>query len=76
MRPRVTWLRVIAGLAVLVVAGSAIAQSVRQGNWAPVLSVSWLLGVVAASWPHTGRGCWPGRRAGAGRGRQMSHLAG
>ena len=57
MGSRVAWLRVISALAVLVVAGSAIAQSARQGSWAPVLSVSWLLCVVAVSWPGTRRGC-------------------
>jgi hypothetical protein len=62
MRPRTSWLYMVAGLAVALVAVSAIAQSVREGNWSPLASVSWLPGVVAATWPGTARRCLPRRR--------------
>jgi len=62
MRSRGSWLRVVSALAFAVVAVSAIVQSVREGSWSPLLSVSWLLGVVAATWPRTSRRCLPGRR--------------
>jgi hypothetical protein len=56
--------QVIAGLAAGLVAVSAVVQAVRQGSWAPVESVSWLLVIVAVTWPGTRRaGCWPRRRA-------------
>ena len=57
--------QVVAGLAAGLVAVSAVVQAVRQGSWAPIESVSWLLAViVAATWPGTRRaGCWPRRRA-------------
>jgi hypothetical protein len=58
-------IRVVAGLAAGLVAVSAVVQAVRQGSWAPIESVSWLLVVIfAATWPGTRRaGCWPRRRA-------------
>lgn len=56
--------QVIAGLAAGLVAVSAVVQAVRQGSWAPIDSVSWLLVVIAVTWPRTRRtGCWPRRRA-------------
>jgi hypothetical protein len=73
MRSGKACLRVLAGLAGLIVAGSAIAQAVRQGSWAPVYSESWLLGVVAAVWPRAGHGrC----RAWITGGRQVNRPAG
>jgi hypothetical protein len=56
-----TWLRALVGLVGLVVAGSVIAQAVRQGNWDPVLSMSGILGALVAIWPLSGRTCrrWP-----------------
>lgn len=62
MRPRTSWLYVLAALALALVAVSAIAQSVRESSWSPLISVSWLLGVVAATWPRTARCCLPRRR--------------
>jgi hypothetical protein len=68
MRSGRTWLRVLAGLVGLVVAGSVIAQAVRQGSWTPILSMSGILGALVAIWPLSGRRCrrWPrsGREAG------------
>ena len=56
--------QVVAGLAAVLVAVSAVVQAVRQGSWAPVDSVSWLLVVIAVTWPRTGRAaCRPRRRA-------------
>jgi hypothetical protein len=59
--------RLVAGLIVLVVAGSTIALAVRQGSWSPILSMSWFPAVVAA-WaaasagrPGTAGRCWPRR---------------
>jgi hypothetical protein len=62
MRPRRSWLYMVAGLAVALVAVSAIVQSVREGSWSPLVSVSWLLGVVVVTWPGTARCCLPRRR--------------
>lgn len=79
MRSGKTCLRVLAGLVGLVVAGSIIAQAVRQGSWGPVLSEGWLLAVVAATWPQAGRGRCRGWRPGPGRGtggRQVNRPAG
>lgn len=57
------WLYVVAGLAALLVAVSAIVQSVRQGSWSPVLSVGWLAAVIiAATSPRATRRCLPLRR--------------
>ena len=57
------WLYVVAGLAALLVAVSAIVQSVRQGSWSPVLSVGWLAAVIiAVTSPRATRRCLPLRR--------------
>ena len=62
MRPRTTWLYAVAGVVAALVAVSAVVQSVRDGSWSPLISVSWLLGVVAATWPGARRRCGPRRR--------------
>ncbi len=62
MRPRTTWLYAVAGLAAAVVAVSAVVQSVREDSWSPLFSVSWLLAVIAATWPRSVRRCLPRRR--------------
>ena len=49
------WLYLISGLAAVLVAAAAAAQAVRQGSWAPVVSVAWLPAVIVAGWPGTGR---------------------
>ena len=57
------WLYVVAALAALLVAVSAIVQSVRQGSWSPLLSVGWLAAVIiAVTSPRTARRCVPLRR--------------
>lgn len=61
MRPTMSWLYVVAGSALTLVAVSAVAQSVRQGSWSPLISVSWLPGVAAAVWARTARRCLPRR---------------
>ena len=61
MKPRTRWLYAVAGLAAALVAVSAVVQSVREGSWSPLISVSWL-GVIAATWPGTRRRCLPRRR--------------
>jgi hypothetical protein len=50
----------IAGLAAAFVAGSSIALAVRQGSWAPVISVGWIPAVIAASAGSSYRRCLPG----------------
>jgi CHASE2 domain-containing sensor protein len=63
MRPRTTRLYMVVGLAaVLFVAVSAVVQAIGEGSWSPLISVSWLLAVVAAIWPRTARYCLPRRR--------------
>ncbi len=62
MRSLNSWIALIAGLATIFVAGSAIALAARQGNWAPILSVGWIPAVVVATWPGTYRRCRPRRR--------------
>jgi hypothetical protein len=47
----------------MLVAVSAIVQSVRQGSWSPVLSVGWLAAVlIAVTSPRATRRCLPHRR--------------
>jgi hypothetical protein len=47
----------------MLVAVSAIVQSVRQGSWSPVLSVGWLAAVlIAVTSPRATRRCLPYRR--------------
>jgi len=60
------WLYLIAALAAVFVAVASAAQAVRQGSWAPLLSVAWLPAVIAAAWPGSGRRCLPRRRTPAG----------
>ena len=61
MKPWKRWLYLIAGLAVVFVAAASGAQAIRQGSWAPVVSVAWLPAVIAAACPGSGR-CLPRRR--------------
>jgi roadblock/LC7 domain-containing protein len=42
------WLYIIAGLAAVFVAGSAIALAVRQDSWAPIVAVGWIPAVLVA----------------------------
>jgi ribose/xylose/arabinose/galactoside ABC-type transport system permease subunit len=58
------WLFVVAGLAAVVVAVSAVVQAVRQDSWSPLISVSWLLAVIVATLPSVSRRCRPHRRNG------------
>jgi len=51
------WLYLVAGLAAVFVAVASAAQAIRQGSWAPVVSVAWLPAVVAVAWPGSGRRC-------------------
>ena len=53
------WLYLSAGLAAVFIAVASAAQAIRQGSWAPVVSVAWLPAVVAAAWPGSGRRCPP-----------------
>jgi ribose/xylose/arabinose/galactoside ABC-type transport system permease subunit len=62
VKPRTRWLYVVAGLAAVFVAVSAVVQAVREGSWSPLISVSWLLGVIVATWPRMARRCLPRRR--------------
>ncbi len=65
MRSWKRWLYLISGLAALLVAAAATAQAIRQGSWAPLLSVAWLPAVIGVAWSGTGR-CLPRRRPAAG----------
>ena len=62
MKRGTIWLYAGACLALALVAVSAVVQAVREGSWSPLISVSWLLGVVAATWPGARRRCLPRRR--------------
>ena len=62
MKPRTAWLYPVAGLVAVLVAVSAVAQSLREGSWSPLISVSWLLAVIVATLPRTSRRCLPRRR--------------
>ncbi len=64
MKGRAWWLYAVAGLAAAVVAVSAVVQSVRQGSWSPLISVSWIVAVIAGTMPGASRCCrrWPRRR--------------
>ena len=57
MRPWTRWLYAIAGLAAVFVAVSSIVLAVRQGSWAPIISVGWIPAVIVAVWPGTHRRC-------------------
>ena len=56
------WLYLIAALAAVFVAVASAAQAVRQGSWAPIVSVGWLPAVIVASWPGSYRRCCLPRR--------------
>jgi hypothetical protein len=57
------WLYVVAGLAAVLVAVSAIVQSVRQDSWSPLFSAGWLAAVIiAVTSPRGTRRCLPLRR--------------
>ena len=57
------WVYAIAAVAALLIAVSAIVQSVRQGSWSPFLSVGWLVAVIiAVTAPRETRRCLQIRR--------------
>jgi hypothetical protein len=63
MKLSARWLYGVAAAVALLVAVSAIVQSVRQGSWSPVLSVGWLPAVlIAVASPRAARRCLPLRR--------------
>ena len=63
MKLSTRWLYGVAAAAALLVAVSAIVQSVRQGSWSPLLSVGWLAAVIiAVISPRGTRRCLPLRR--------------
>jgi hypothetical protein len=59
MKPSKRWLYVVAGLVAVLVAAASVVQAIRQGSWAPVISVAWLPAVVVAVWRGSGRRCSP-----------------
>ena len=63
MRSWTWWLYLVAGVAAVFVAASSVSVAVRQGSWAPLISVAWLPAVVAAAWPGRNRRCLPRRRS-------------
>ena len=48
MKLSARWFYGVAAVAALLVAVSAIVQSVRQGSWSPLFSVGWLAAVIIA----------------------------
>ena len=67
MKPWARGIQMVAAIAVAVVAVSSIVQAVRQGSWAPIISVGWLPAVVVATWwPRTRGRCRPRRQGTAG----------
>ena len=48
MKLSARWLYAAAGTTAMLIAVSAIVQSVRQGSWSPILSVGWLAAVIIA----------------------------
>lgn len=62
MKPCGRWLYLVAALAAVFVAVSSVALAVRQGSWAPVVSVGWLPAVIVAAWPGRSRQCLSRRR--------------
>jgi hypothetical protein len=63
MKRGTRWLYVVAAAAALLIAVSAIVQSVRQNSWSPVFSVGWLAAVIiAVTAPRGTRRCLPLRR--------------
>lgn len=66
VRPWRRWLYATALLAAAFVAVSSTVQAIREGSWAPILSVGWIPAVVVATWPGLYRRCLPHRRRPAG----------
>jgi antitoxin (DNA-binding transcriptional repressor) of toxin-antitoxin stability system len=63
MKLSARWLYGVAAIAAVLIAVSAIVQSVRQGSWSPILSVGWLAAViVAVASPRATRRCLRIRR--------------
>jgi hypothetical protein len=56
-------LYLVAGLAAALVAVSSVVLAIRQGSWAPIISVGWIPAVIIAAWPGTHRRCVPRRRS-------------
>jgi len=48
MKRSARWLYGVAAVAAVLIAVSAIAASVRQDSWSPILSVGWLAAVIVA----------------------------
>jgi hypothetical protein len=48
MKLSARWLYRVAAVAAVLIAVSAIVQSVRQDSWSPILSVGWLVAVIIA----------------------------
>ena len=46
MKLSARWLYAAAAIAAMLIAVSAIVQSVRQGSWSPLLSAGWLAAVI------------------------------
>jgi hypothetical protein len=46
MKLSARWLYATAAIAAMLIAVSAIVQSVRQGSWSPLLSAGWLAAVI------------------------------
>jgi len=53
-------LYLIAALAAAFIAVSSVAAAIRQGSWAPIISVGWLPAVIVACLPGARSRCRPG----------------
>ena len=63
MKLSARWLYAAAAVAAVLIAVSAIVQSVRQDSWSPILSVGWLAAVIiAVTAPRGTRRCLQIRR--------------
>ena len=63
MKRSARWLYGVAAVAAVLIAVSAIAASVRQDSWSPILSVGWLAAVIiAVTTPRGTRRCLQIRR--------------
>jgi hypothetical protein len=63
MKRSARWLYGVAAVAAVLIAVSAIAASVRQDSWSPILSVGWLAAVIiAVTTPRGTRRCLRIRR--------------
>ena len=63
MKLSARWLYGVAAVAAVLIAVSAIAASVRQDSWSPILSVGWLAAVIiAVTTPRGTRRCLQIRR--------------